>query len=185
MERIKKEFTKFPDFETAINYLYPETKGKFNDLLIIDIDGVLLKMGLKTFLKGIYLMLFNKKKFEEYLKEKKIPLGYLLKIKRLINSGVKLILLTSRYLSKEKNYFPFISEEVVKRFEKSGIKILNLKKHGIELKIPEEILEASAQKDRIIYLGSSVFDKRVFNKLKNQIKDKELNYFDIGFGSII
>jgi hypothetical protein len=61
MERIKKEFTSFPDFETAINYLYPETKGKFNDLLIIDIDGVLLKMGLKTFLRGIYLMLFTKR----------------------------------------------------------------------------------------------------------------------------
>jgi 3-deoxy-D-manno-octulosonate 8-phosphate phosphatase KdsC-like HAD superfamily phosphatase len=185
MERIKKEFTRFPDFETAINYLYPETKEKLNDLLIIDIDGILIKMDPKTFLRGIYLMLFKKKEFEEYLKEKKIPLGYLLKIKRLINSGVKVILLTSRYLSKEKNCFPFISKEAVKRFENSGIKILNLRKYNIVFEIPEEILKSAAQKDRIIYLGSSVFDKRVFNKLKNEIKDKKINYFDIGFGKII
>ncbi|MGC8981705.1 MAG: hypothetical protein ACP5JU_02030 [Minisyncoccia bacterium] len=186
MER-KERGLRFFDFKTAINFIYPDIKKieELNDLLIIDIDGVLLKLDIKTFLRGLYLLLFNKKKFKEYLKDKKIPLSCLLKIKRLVNKGAKIILLTSRYLNKDRDYFPFISEKTKEKFKKAGIDIISLQKYKIELKIPEEILDAIKEKDRVFYLGSGIFDKRLFKRLKNEIKDKKMDYFDIGFAKII
>lgn len=188
MEKFKAE--KVRDFRSAIHKIYPEyEKRKFqenikNDILIIDIDGVLLDFDIKSFFIGLFLILFSKEKFKKFVKNKKIPLSYLLMIKRLVNEGCKIIILTSRKLDKEKEYFPYISKDFAEKMKKKGIGLFSIKKYGFDLKLPNSLLN-ELDRERIIYLGSGIFDKRVFNKMKGKLKGKNLIYYDIGLSKIL
>lgn len=166
---------------------FPEVLSKISlenyekSLFIIDIDGVLLNLTPKVFLEGLFLYLFSQEKFKKFKDRNKIPIGYLLRIKKLRESGADIVLFTSRFFSRDKNFFPFISEETIERFKKSNISIITHPKF-LPKKLPQELLDKVNHKEEIFYIGSGKLDERVFDKLKAQYKGKTFKYFSVGSG---
>ena len=193
MERIKKEnkSRNFKDFSEALEYIYSnieptERSAKeilSKDVLLIDFDGVLLETNIKQFLLCLFYYLFVPTKFEEFIKTHKVPLKYIYKIAKIIKNGAKVIILSSRILS-DKNYFPFISKEKVEKMKNLGIDFYSIPKYAPYLELKEEFIN-KLDRERMIYIGSSILDKRLFNLIKEKLKDRDLIYLEIGGGGLL
>ena len=170
----------------SLNEVISEIIDRINhkSVLIIDIDGVLINIDIKVFLRGLILYMFSKKQFRNFLKEYKIPTSFLLKIKRIRKKGADVILLTSRFQTKDKSYFPFISQETIERFQKSDIFIIPYPKFSFGIvELPEKIINKIKNKSEIFYIGSGKLDELIFKKLAGQFKDKKFEYFQVGQGN--
>ena len=144
----------------------------------------MLDIDVKILVKGLLYAFISKEKFEKFVKARSIPIDYLLTLKRLAKKGIKIALFTNRFISPTKNYFPFISEKVVKKFEEENISLITQFKLSTE--IDEKLLKLIQDSKRIFYIGSGLFDFIVFNNIKNKFsEEKEFLYIEIGRGKIL
>jgi hypothetical protein len=177
MEKIntKEKIVKFNNFSEFVEYI--ENKADNNTVLIIDIDGVLVKMDINLFLKGLFFYLFNKTKFKKFILEHKINFGNLKNLIKLSKKGINIILFTGRLKSENKNFFPFISKNFIEKLQKYNISVIT--HHKIINLFPQELFNKIKNSNKIFYLGSNILDRNMFNKLKSKIKNKVLEYFEI------
>jgi hydroxymethylpyrimidine pyrophosphatase-like HAD family hydrolase len=181
-EKIKKpEILFFENFKEAIETLKDKLTEK--DLLILDIDGVLLDIDAKILVKGLLYAFLSRERFKQFIKEHSIPISYILILKRLAKKGIKIALFTSRFVSSTKNYFPFVPEKLVKKFEEEGINFITQFKLSSE--INERLLNLIEDSKRVFYVGSGIFDFKAFNTIKSKFPDKEFLYIEIGKGKIL
>jgi hydroxymethylpyrimidine pyrophosphatase-like HAD family hydrolase len=177
----KPEILFFANFKEAIETLKERLTEK--DLLILDIDGVLLDIDVKILFKGLLYAFISKEKFQQFVKEHSIPISYILTLKRLAKKGIKIALFTSRFVSPTKNYFPFVPEKLVEKFEEEGINFITQFK--LSSGINERLLNLVQNSERIFYIGSGIFDFKAFNTIKSKFPDKEFLYIEIGKGKIL
>jgi len=177
----KPEILSYPNFKKAIETLKERLTEK--DLLILDIDGVLLDIDIKILVKGLLYAFISKEKFKQFIKEHSIPISYILTLKRLAKKGIKIALFTSRFVSPTKNYFPFVPEKLVKKFEEESINFITQFKLSSE--INERLLNLIEDSKRVFYIGSGIFDFKAFNTIKSKFPDKEFLYIEIGKGKIL
>jgi 3-deoxy-D-manno-octulosonate 8-phosphate phosphatase KdsC-like HAD superfamily phosphatase len=177
----KPEILFFSNFKEAIETLKERLTEK--DLLILDIDGVLLDIDIKILVKGLLYAFISKEMFKQFIKEHSIPISYILTIRRLAKKGIKIALFTSRFVSPTKNYFPFVPEKLVKKFEEEGINFITQFK--LSSGINERLLNLVQNSERIFYIGSGILDFKAFNTIKSKFPDKEFLYIEIGKGKIL
>ncbi len=170
-------------FENLINTIIQKKDFNFeNSAFIVDIDGVLVDLDFKIFLQGLFYFLTSEEKFKNFLKKHKIIFSTLRTILNLSKKGSKVILFTSRFLSKNKNYFPFLSEELINTFKKRNIEIVLTPKF-LGVKPPPKIFDYIEEKDNVFYIGSGAFDRLMYKKLK-KIK-KNIYYYQLSSKKII
>jgi hypothetical protein len=184
MEKIslKEKIIEVQDFKEAISKIRDRIKRQ--SILIIDIDGVLVDIDAKILLQGLKFFISSKEKFEDFCRKHKIPIDYLLMIRRIIQKGAGVILFTNRIKSKDKNHFPFIAQETIEKFERKNIPVIFYQKFLAILpflqKLPEELLNKIKDRKEIFYIGSGKIDKIMFKKLARQFKDKKFEYIQVG-----
>jgi FMN phosphatase YigB (HAD superfamily) len=182
-KRIFKKEKKIEPFKTLIENITQKENFNFeNSAFILDIDGVLIDVNPKIFLEGLFNFLTSREKFENFLKKYKINFSTLKTILNLSEKGAKVILFSSRFLSKNKNYFPFLSEKIIDAFKKRNIEVVLTPKF-LGVKPPQEIIDYIKEKDKVFYIGSSGVDKLMYKKLK---KTKEnIDYYQLNSNKII
>jgi hydroxymethylpyrimidine pyrophosphatase-like HAD family hydrolase len=177
----KSEILFYANFKEAIETLKERLTEK--DLLILDIDGVLLDIDVKILVQGLLYAFISRERFKQFIKEHSMLISYILTLKRLSKKGIKIVLFTSRFVSPTKNYFPFVPEKLVKKFEEEGINFITQFKLSSE--INERLLNLVEDSNRVFYVGSGMLDFKAFNKIKNKFPDKEFLYIEIGKGKIL
>ena len=138
---------------------------------------------MRQFLLCLFCYFFIPRKFKQFIKNYKVPIKYLYKIAKIIKNGGKVIILSSRILS-DKNYFPFISKEKVEKMKSLDIDFYSIPKYMPKIEIEENFIN-KLDRERIIYIGSGILDRRLFNLIKEKLKDKELIYLEVGRGGVL